>query len=348
MTISIKDVAQQAGVSIASVSRVLSGKPGVGPETADRIRKVIEELDYRPNLGARGLVKRSTGNIAIVVPRGAFILNNPFFSTILEGIAKGIDKTEYNLLMSFTSIQQKRLLETQSVDGVILFSPRNEELSLEWLKSIGLPIVVVGSYLEESPFPCVRPDDENGIKQAVYSLYQLGHKNIGIINGPMSSMHSVRCLNGYKSTIQELGIDFLEENVYEIDEFDILKATKGMASFLNSNRKITGVVCSSDSLAIGVIKAATKIGLKVPEDLSVVGLDDVPISDYITPSLSTVHVDLVEIGKRATSILIDMLQGKQIRKKDVVFKMEYINRETTATPKFYYEEKDEDSDSKSL
>lgn len=333
MTISIKDVAIKAGVSIASVSRVLSGKPGVGTETAERIRRVIEELDYRPNLGARGLAKRTTGNIAVVVPRGSFILNNPFFSTILEGIAKGFDQTHYNMMMSFTSLQQKRLLETQAVDGVILFSPRNEELSLEWLKSIGLPIVVVGSYLEDSPFPCVRPDDEDGIRQAVTALYQLGHRNIGFINGPMSSMHSVRCLNGYKSTLLELGLDYSSENIFEIDEFDAYKATKTMAAFLKDHRKITGVVCSSDYLAIGVIKAAAMIGLSVPEDLSVVGADDVPISDFITPSLSSVHVDLLGIGKRATSILMDMIQGKQIRKRDVVFKMEYINRATTDVPR---------------
>lgn len=333
MNVSIKDVARTAGVSTASVSRVLSGKPGVGAATAERIRKVIEELDYRPNLGARGLVKRTTGNIAVVVPRGSFTLNNPFFSTIIEGIAKGIDQTDYNMLMSFTSLQQKKLLEIQAVDGVILFSPRNEELSLEWLESVGLPIVVVGSYIEESPFPCVRPDDEDGIRQAVNALYQLGHRNIGIINGPMSSMHSVRCLNGYKSTLLELGLDYSDENVFAVDEYDVFKATKAMAAFLTEHRKITGVVCSSDYLAIGVIKAATEAGLMVPRDLSVIGADDVPISGYITPSLSTVHVDLLGIGKRATSILMDILQGKHIRKKDVVFKMEYMNRSTTSAPR---------------
>lgn len=333
MTVSIKDVARKAGVSTASVSRVLSGKPGVGEATAERIRKVIAEMDYRPNLGARGLVKQTTGNIAVVVPRGSFILNNPFFSTVLEGIAKGIDQTDYNILMSFTSSQQKKLLETKSVDGVILFSPRSEELRLEWLKSIGLPIVVIGSYLEESPFPCVRPDDEDGIRQAVSALYQLGHRNIGLINGPISSMHSVRCLNGYKSMMLELGLDYSLENVFEMDEFDVFKATKEMAAFINNHRKITGVVCSSDYLAIGVIKAATTNGLTVPKDLSVVGADDVPISTVITPSLSSVHVDLLGIGKKATSILMDMLQGKQIRKTDVVFRMEYIGRETTSAKK---------------
>lgn len=332
MSVSIKDVALKAGVSTASVSRVLSRKPGVGAETAERIRKVIDELGYRPNLGARGLVKQMTGNIAIVVPRGSFVLNNPFFSTILEGVAKGIDKTDYNMLMSFTSLQQKKLLENQLVDGVILFSPRNDELNLDWLKSIHLPIVVIGSYLEESPFPCVRPDDEDGIRQAVTALYQLGHRNIGFINGPMSSMHSVRCLNGYKNTMLELGLDYSQSNIFE-GEFDIVKSTNVIAEFLKKDRTITGVVCSSDLLAMGVIKAATMIGLSVPGDLSIIGADDVPLSNYITPSLSTVHVDLTGIGKRATSILMDIIQGKHIRKRDVVFEMEYINRATTSIPK---------------
>ncbi|MCJ7992833.1 substrate-binding domain-containing protein [Priestia sp. OVS21] len=194
-------------------------------------------------------------------------------------------------------------------------------------------MVVVGSYLEGSPFPCVRPDDEDGIKQAVNALYELGHRNIGIVNGPMSSMHSVKCLNGYKEKMDELGLNYSSENVFEIAEFDALKATTEVATFLKKHRDITGIVCSSDYLAIGVIKAADMIGLSVPEDLSVVGADDVPISDFITPALSTVHVDLLGIGQKATSILTSMLEGKQIRKKDVVFTMEYVDRSTTDRPK---------------
>lgn len=220
MSVSIKDVALKAGVSIASVSRVLSGKPGVGAQTAERIKQVIDELGYRPNLGARGLVKRKTGNIAVVVPRGSYILNNPFFSTILDGIAKELDETEFNMLMSFTSVQQQRLLETQAVDGAILFSPRNEELSMDWLKSLAIPIIVVGSYLEDSPFPCVRPDDEEGVCQSVTALFDKGHRTIGLVNGPMSSMHSVRYYKGYERTLKRLGLTMNKELVFELDEFD--------------------------------------------------------------------------------------------------------------------------------
>ncbi|MGE6632154.1 LacI family DNA-binding transcriptional regulator [Bacillus sp. NPDC077027] len=333
MTVSIKDVAFKAGVSTASVSRVLSGKPGVGAETAERIRQVIEELGYRPNLGARGLVKRKTGNIAVVVPRGSYILNNPFFSTILDGIAKEIDQTEFNMLMSFTSIQQKRLLETQAVDGAILFSPRNEELSLEWLKSLAIPIVVVGSYLENSPFPCVRPDDQDGIRQSVTALYNKGHRTIGLVNGPMSSMHSVRCYRGYASTLKFLGLPVSDEFVFELDEFDGGKVVEVVSDFLKDHQHMTGVVCSSDYLAMGVMKAAEMAGVLIPRDLSVVGADDVPMTQFLTPSLSSVHVDLIGMGGEAVSMLTKLVEGEKIERKELIFPMEYIDRDTTGTPK---------------
>ncbi|BBP86971.1 catabolite control protein A [Bacillus safensis] len=335
MSVSIKDVALKAGVSIASVSRVLSGKPGVGAQTAERIKQVIDELGYRPNLGARGLVKkRKTGNIAVVVPRGSYILNNPFFSTILDGIAKELDETEFNMLMSFTSVQQQRLLETQAVDGAILFSPRNEELSMDWLKSLAIPIIVVGSYLEDSPFPCVRPDDEEGVCQSVTALFDKGHRTIGLVNGPMSSMHSVRYYKGYERTLKRLGLTMNKELVFELDEFDGGgKVVEVVSQFLQGNQHMTGVVCSSDFLAIGVMKAAENANVSIPHDLSVVGADDVPIASFLTPSLSSVHVDLVGMGRKAVSLLTQLLEGEQLEAMEHISPMYYIDRGTTGTPK---------------
>lgn len=329
MTVSIKDVARQAGVSIASVSRVISGKPGVGAATEARIRKIMEDMDYRPNLGARGLVKKQTGNIAIIVPRGSFTLNNPFFSAVIDGIAKGIDQTDYNIVMSFTSDQQKRLLENKSVDGIILFSPRSEEFRLEWLETLGLPIVVIGSYIDDSPFPCVRPNDADGMNQAVQALYERGHRHIGLINGPMSSMHSVKCWEGYHQAIERLNLDTESYDMLELNEFDVSPSDNSIIAFLRSRPTMTGIVCASDYLAIGAIRIATSIGLSIPKDLSVIGAADVPIASLLTPALSSVRVDLPRIGQEATRILIDLLDGKYIESKNFVFPMTYVDRETT-------------------
>lgn len=329
MTVSIKDVARQAGVSTASVSRVISGKPGVGAATEARIRKIMEDMDYRPNLGARGLVKQQTGNIAIIVPRGSFTLNNPFFSTVIDGIAKGIDQSDYNIVMSFTSAQQKKLLENQSVDGIILFSPRSEEFRLEWLETLGLPTVVIGSYIDESPFPCVRPDDTDGMDQAVQALYERGHRHIGLINGPMSSMHSVKCWEGYHQAVERLDLDSGSNDVLELNEFNVNDSDSSVSTFLRSRPTMTGIVCASDYLAIGTMRIATTMGLSIPEDLSVIGSDDVPIASLLTPALSSVQVDLPGIGQEATRMLIDLLAGNRIEAQDLVFPMTYIDRETT-------------------
>lgn len=333
MTVNIKDVAKAAGVSVASVSRAISGNPGVSEETAKRIKQIMTEMGYRPNLGARSLVKGRTPNIAVAFPRGSsFVLGNPFFSRVLEGIAKVLDQSDYNTLISFTSQQQKRLLETQAVDGVILFAPRSGELSLDWLKQTVLPYVVVGSYMEDSPYPCVRPDDEGGVASAVKELHRLGHRRIGLVNGPSSSAKSRKCFKGYQEALVSLGVELSQAAVIEIEEFDAKLAKLAIEDRIDTLNGVTGLVCAADYLAMGVIKGAANKGLSVPRDLSVIGFGDVPLSEHFIPALSTMHVDLIEIGRQAAALLLDIIGGKQIRKKERVFPMSFIARETSVAP----------------
>ncbi|PTI84453.1 LacI family DNA-binding transcriptional regulator, partial [Mammaliicoccus vitulinus] len=131
--ISIKDIAKRANVSTASVSRVISHKPGVGKETEKRIREIMEEMGYKPNINARSLVKKNTGNIGVIIPGGFNTLQNSFFLTIIEGISSIIDQTEYNLIISFTSKQHKKMLDTNIVDGILVLAPRENEIDLNWI-----------------------------------------------------------------------------------------------------------------------------------------------------------------------------------------------------------------------
>ncbi|PUZ30721.1 LacI family transcriptional regulator, partial [Staphylococcus cohnii] len=128
--ISIKDIAKQANVSTASVSRVISNKPGVGEETKGRIQQIMREMNYKPNINARSLVKNNTGNIGVIVPGGSNTIHNSFFLTIIEGISRVIDKTEYNLVISFTTKHHKKLLDTNIVDVILVFAPRENEIAL--------------------------------------------------------------------------------------------------------------------------------------------------------------------------------------------------------------------------
>lgn len=337
--VNIKDVAKAAGVSIASVSRVLSGSPGVGEDTTKRIRRIMDELGYKPNLGARGLVKRQTGNIAVALPKGtSFMLGNPFFTKVLEGIASVLDNTEYNLILSFTSQQQKRLLETRAVDGILLFAPRNNEVDIQWHQEVDCKMVVIGSSLigtdgVQTQLPSVRPDDEGGLSKAVHELYRLGHRHIAMVNGPANSMKSKRCFDGYKSAMSELGLEIDQRYIIEAEEFDAAYAKAAVESLFPRQSPVTGIVCSADYLAMGVMKAVSNMGFTIPHDISVVGFGDVSYSEFFIPSLSTVRTDLVGMGKQSAIMLKDLLEGKQLRKKERIFEMEFVARETTSVPR---------------
>ncbi|SFR00457.1 LacI family DNA-binding transcriptional regulator [Desulfoscipio geothermicus] len=335
MGVNIKDIAKAAGVSTATVSRVISGKPGVGEETKKKIKQIIEEMGYRPNLGARGLAKRRTGNIGIVSPRQSnIVLGNPFFISILEGVSHVLDQHDYNMVLSFTLSQQKRLLETHSVDGILLFAARIGDPVLEWLDASKLPTVVIGSYQDENAYPSVRPDDEGGIYQAVKYLIAKGHTRICFVNGPLSSIKSIRCRNGYLKAMEEEKLEVTSEQIIEVPEYDVLVSLKTMNRLFKEGKfQSTAVVCASDYLALGVMKAAISNGIAIPNDLSLIGFGDVPFAELSHPSITTMHTDLKKIGSQAAQMLINEIKGKKIRKRNRVFPMELVERQSVCALK---------------
>lgn len=327
--ISIKDIAKKANVSIASVSRVISNKPGVGRETQEKIRKIMEEMDYKPNLNARSLVKNNTGNIGVIVPGGSNTIHNSFFLTIIEGISRVIDTTEYNLVISFTTKQHKKLLNTNMVDGILVFAPRENEIDLNWLSDLKLPTVIIGSFIENSNFDCISADERSGIRLSVENLYQKNHRKIALINGPSTSYQSQIYEEGYKNIMNELGIDCY---ILELEEFDIKGQEKVVYHFLEKHCDITGIVCSSDNLALGVMNIAKDLNISIPHQLSIIGSDNTPITKLVSPKLSTTNVNLKQMGETAVYRLLIKLNTNTdyIRNMNCVFPMDYVERETTA------------------
>jgi LacI family transcriptional regulator len=326
--VNIKDVARAAGVSVATVSRVISGKAGAGDATIKRIEKVAEELGYRPNPVARSLAKRQTGNVGIISPReGGNFFGNPFFSEILQGVAAPLEKTGHNMVLSFTLGQQKRLLETRSVDGLILFAVRVGDPVLEWVARAELPTVVVGSYLNDSPYPCARPDDEGGMYEAVRHLAGRGHTRIALLTGPMSSIKSVRCREGYLRGMQVEGLDVESEWMIEAEEYDAGASFEVMdACLIDGSFSCTAIVCASDYLALGVLNAAKENGIEVPDDLSIIGFGNTPMTGFLDPPLTTMSVDLARIGSRAARMLGSLMDGKKIRAREKVFATTLVER----------------------
>ncbi|PCT85427.1 LacI family transcriptional regulator, partial [Listeria monocytogenes] len=187
------------------------------------------------------LLKNNTGNIAEIVPGGSNTIHNSFFLTIIEGISRVIDKTEYNLVISFTTKQHKKLLDTNIVDGILVFAPRENEIDLNWLSSLNLPTVIIGSFIENSKFDCISADEKAGVRLSVETLYQKKHRRIALINGPSTSYQSQIYEQGYKNVINELGIN---SYVLELEEFDIKGQENIVKQFFKNHQDITGIVCS--------------------------------------------------------------------------------------------------------
>lgn len=330
MRVNIHDIAKAAGVSTATVSRVVSGKPGVSDATIQNVQNVIEEMGYRPNISARGLASKKTGNIALVSSRTSnIVLGNPFFSTIIDGISSVLDKMDYNTILSFTPSQQQRLLENHYVDGIIVLAARIGDSVLEFLDSSKIPTVFVGSYLEDSLFPCVRPNDEQGIYTAVKYLIQNGHKDITLLNGPRSSIKSRRCEEGFLLAMKEGEIELTSSSVIQLDEYDSNESFITCDQFFSENeKKPTAIISASDYLALGALKASHKHKISIPEELSIIGFGNVPLATYSYPELTTMHTDLKGIGKETAKVLTDMINGKKIRKKQRVFDMEIVERDS--------------------
>jgi LacI family transcriptional regulator len=333
VTVGIIEVAKRAGVSPATVSRVLNDNPTVDPKIRDMVKDAISDLNYRPHFAARNLPRGQTGNLAVVTARSSpVIFANPFFSKVFEGIGSVLDESPYNMMMSLTPSQMKRIMDSRTVDGVILLAVREEDPYIAELESLNLPTVVIGAYRRVSNLTVFCPDYEGGVATAVRFLADLGHKRIGLLDGPSGSYKSCEGRRGFQDAIQQFGLEevgSLTANEFlERDGFLTFCAYYGKGGPLP-----TAYVVSSDHLAIGLLKATSDFGIKVPEELSIVGFGDIPIAAHLQPALTSIHGDLVEMGAEAARTLIQMVEGgKQIHRR-VVYPMQIVERDSTAPPK---------------
>jgi LacI family transcriptional regulator len=331
-SIGMVDVARHAGVSPATVSRVINANPTVDSKIREHVWETIRQLKYRPHHAARNLPRGQTGNLAVATPRTSRILfGNPFFSRIFEGIGEALDESHYNMLISTTTPQLKRLLDAHTVDGFLLCAVRKGDPYLEELEAMDLPVVVIGAYGANTSFTTFAPDYVGGTAAEVEYLAKLGHTRIGHLNGPPNSYKSEAGQRGFREAVSRLGL--IETGSMLADEFI---EHEGYTRFMErkaSGKEIpTAYVASSDYLAIGVLKAAIDLGMKIPQELSVVGFGDIPFAALFNPPLTTIHGDLMEMGYEAAQTLISMVNGGSRAPRRVVFPMKIIERGTAVPP----------------
>lgn len=305
-------VAALAGVSRATVSRVVNDSPSVDPELAQSVKKAILALDYTPNRAARSLVKRRANSVTLIVSESTSkVFADPFFSTVVQGIALFLTDTEYTLNMIISSESKpektRSFLLGGSVDGVLVVSHHSGDHSWTHLSG-SLPMVFAGRPLiggGEAYY--VEVDNEQAAYNATRQLTTSGRTHVATIAGPQDMPPGIDRLAGWRTAVREAG---LGESLVEVGEFTVDSGTQAMQRLLDRDMTIDAVFAANDQMAAGAYTAIQGRGLRIPEDIAVVGFDDDSFATAVTPALTTVHHPIVELGKKMAETLVNLIEGR--------------------------------------
>ena len=320
--VTLKDVAKAAGVGLASASYAVNRTGSLGDDTRVHILKIAEELGYRQNLAAKAARTGKTGAIGLVVPD----MTNPFFPSLAQSVVQRARQNSYSVFVTDTEGDQGqeaeviRQLIDRGVDGIVWF-PVNDENSIGKI-SRDIPMIVLDRTVKG--FECIQADYADGGRQACEYLMEIGHRNIGIIAGPLDvrSMRD-RC-EAAKEAIQTSGsLAFFVENAFSTE------LSKSVADAVAA-KQATALFCGSDLIAIGVMRHARQCGIQIPEMLSIVGFDDIPWAEYCTPGLSTIEMPVDEMAREAVDAVIRKIDGESDANRRVVFGVSLIKRDSTA------------------
>ena len=309
--VTMADVARETGVSLMTVSRIVNNKGNVSDETRQRVLQAIQELGYSPSQIARSLVTKQTGTLGLVVPDNA----NPFFSEVARGVEHLAYAEGYNVFLCNTEEDAERELTVlqslaeQRVDGLILVSSR---LQQEQLRTAVLPhpnVVLLNRMLDDDhQTKSLMIDDRRIGFIATQHLIRSGHEAVAFLAGPQSSHSGSNRLKGYRDALNEADISYADEwALYCSPTVDGGK--QAADQLLKSNPEVTALFCHNDLVAVGALQTCAERGYRVPEDIAVVGCDDIYLATLVTPPLTTIHIPKYEMGKRAIEILLDDEHG---------------------------------------
>ena len=333
--VTIREVAELAGVSIATVSRVLNGRGDVSPETRELVSAIIREQGYSANRSARGLSAGRTGLVGVLVP----LVFPAYFSAILSGAAEALAEQDLRVVLSPTGHEHDREVSLIDrlmhglTDGALIILPEESSEELERLQNEGYRFVVIDP-LEplNDRIPSVSAAHASGADQAMKHLLGLGHRRIGAITGPAGWVATEDRRRGYHAALAEAGIP--AEPALEVEaDFEIVDGVKAGGTLLDLPEPPTAIFAFNDNIAIGVMQAARARGVRVPEDLSVVGFDDVEPATIVTPMLTTVRQPLAEMGRTAVSLLTRLLERQRFETLHIELATRLVVRESTAPPR---------------
>ena len=332
--VTIREIADRAGVSIATVSRVLNGREDVSPETRSVVQRVIQENGYTANRSARSLSGGRSGLIGVVVP----LVYPAYFSGILAGAAEALSEQGMQIVLSPTMNELEREVSLVDrihglTDGALFILPQESSDELASLLDGGYRFVVLDPLQPlEDRIPSVSAANTSGADQAMRHLLQLGHRRIAQITGPLGWVATESRRRGYRAALASAGI--LPDPALEVEAIpEIEPGREAAEKLLGLPDRPTAIFAFNDNIAIGVIQEARARGLRVPEDISVVGFDDVEHATVVSPALTTVRQPLAEMGRTAVSLLNRLLERQRFETLHVQLATRLVVRESTAPPR---------------
>jgi LacI family transcriptional regulator len=296
----IRDVARRAGVSVTTASYTLNGIGNIGEETRKRVLQAAEELNYHPNAFARHLKHRKTQTIGVFIAR----FGGSFYEEILEGIHEVILSTDYELLVCPESRSTRRILLHRQVDGAIVFDSKITTESIQKLASRRFPIVVMDRALDHEFIAPLLLDNAQGVRAAFAHLIAQGYRRLAFVSGATNSFDNHERMTTF---LAEAEAQNLPVTVYQ-GNFSEESGRAAAQAMLAADERPEAVFCANDQMAIGFLRTVLDAGLRVPDDLALIGFDDIPLSRYIQPTLSTVGASRHEWGMTAVRQLLDLLE----------------------------------------
>ncbi len=330
MTVTLKDIAERAGVTSATVSMVINNKPNISDATRKKVLKIAKELNYYPNVIARGLATKKSNSIGVIVPN----LASSFVVRILQGIKSTNRDIEYTVQL-FDTVGQKesesqlfqRLARERRIDGVILISATVTDEELNIFRDESVPSIVVARKCEN--LDSVYVNNEQGAFDATDYLIGKGHRSIACVISSKQGLPTQERLLGYKNSLSHHDIPFRPELIFEVEDDGMVNGIDVFQKILSVEPAVTAVfVPAGDMVAVGIIKEAKKHGKRVPEDLAVVGYDDLPAAEVVEPALTTVRQPKLEMGDYAINMIVDKIEGRESGIKHKELNTKFIIRES--------------------
>jgi len=331
MTVTIYDVAREANVSMATVSRVVNGNQNVKPATRKKVLEVIERLEYRPNAVARGLASKKTTSVGVIIPD----ISNNLYAELARGIEDIAAMYRYNIILSNSDQNEGKELELlntmlgKQVDGIVMMSDHVTDKLAKAIRQSPVPIVLAGSIIHEQSIPTVNIDYFQAAFDAIQLFIEKGHKEIAFVSGPLEyTINGEYKLEAYKKALQQANIEVKEQFIDATDgTYD--EAVLSWESFTQKGHVPTAIFAGSDEIALGVIHAVQDSGKRVPEDVEVISFENSKLARMVRPQLTSVALPLYDIGAVSMRLLTKLLNKEEVEDKNVILPYRIEMRNST-------------------